>query len=324
MTNLGRYALYVTAAALIAGCRGPLGAPSGMPQTIETTTHVGFAETSPQYQVSTPLVYVTSFVDSYVKIFRAKDSDPKSIAKISKGVDDPNGDCLDAQGTLYVVNEQNSVSEYALGKPKLVRTITQGLYDPGFCAIDGGGNLWVTNLGGRHGAFIRKYKPGSTKPDGIIKTGSTHPTGIAIDQSGNIYVADLEPYATSSVQVYPPGGKSPSRTITDGLHWPIGVAVDEKGTLYVTNDGAPCNVEEYRAGENHPYRTITDEINGPTAVAVGKNGWLYVGEPGVDGCSGPSNVVLEFAPGSIKPSKREIKKGLYDVAGVAVYPPLLP
>lgn len=309
-----RHLGFVLAAAVFsAGCGGsPL--PIG-------TANVAVA--APQYKISTPLVYVSSFAASYVKVFRGNESDPRSLVKISKGVDHPNGDCIDAQGTLYVVNEESSVTEYTLGKPKLVKTITAGLYTPGFCAIDGDGDLWVSDLGDRF-AFVREYKPGATKPAGVIRNGLVHPTGVAFDPSGNMYVANLQPYSQSTVQVYAPGENSPSRTITDGIHWPLGIAVDKDGTLYVTNDSAPCNVEEYRAGQSHPYRTITEGINGPSSVAIGTNGWLYVVDEGIQGCSGPSSAVVEFAPGSMKPAKREIKKELFDPVGGAVYPPLLP
>jgi len=135
------------------------------------------------------------------------------------------------------------------------------------------------------------------------------------------YLGDYE----GNVVVYPPGHKSPSRTITDGLGSAAGVAVDAKGTLYVA-DSTQCNIEEYRAGQDHPYQEITDEIDGPQGLNIGKNGWLYVTNTGNQSCKGNgfANVILEFAPGSLKPSAKEVSKGVYTPGGSAYSPPLLP
>lgn len=306
-----------------AGCGGsqpPSGAPGALPQTPVIAKHPD----APEYEVSSPLLYVVNFTTTRgvgnVVIYDPKINNPSPIAIITDGVDQPNGDCIDSQGTLYVVNSQNSISEYALGKTKPSKIITEGLYSPGFCAIDSRGSLWVTN-----GDNIRKYRKGSTEPDGVIEEGLTDAVGIAIDHAGNIYVGNLEPYGTSNIQVYPPGAKSPSRTITDGITWPVGIAVDPAGTLYVTND-VQCNIEEYLPGKNDPYRTITKDIDGPTAVTFTKSGWMYEVNGGIQGCTskGPWPVILEFRPGSAKPTRREIKSNLHTPVGIAHYPPLLP
>lgn len=97
---------------------------------------------------------------------------------------------------------------------------------------------------------------------------------------------------------------------------PVGITVDANSTLYVTNVTAN-NVEEYRSDRNDPYQAITEGINGPNSVTVNKRGYLYVS-------NGGNNTVVEFAPGSVKPSKREISKDLYNPEGSAYSPPLLP
>jgi DNA-binding beta-propeller fold protein YncE len=52
-------------------------------------------------------------------------------------------------------------------------------------------------------------------------------------------------------------------------------------------------------------------------VTVDTKGYLYVTDT-------YSSAVVEFEPGSIKPSKREISKGLFEPLGTAYSPPLLP
>lgn len=331
------------AVAILCGCGGlqPIGGSNTPESTAEMralrrsgTSAPGLAEdiaSTPGYTASGPLLYVTNTnAPPYdaVTVYDAKTNNGGPIAIITKGLVTPFGDCIDARGKLYVTSEPASgpgwVSEYPLGTTTPSTVITKGINTPGFCAIDHHGNLWVTNISIPDAA---EYERGSTKPHTTLKAGLTYPDGIAIDHLGNVYVGNLEPYGTSNVQVYSPGSRSPSRTITDGVTWPVGIAVNQTDDLYVTNDNGvngPCNVEEYHAGQSHPYRTITDEINGPTAVTFSKKGWLYEVNEGTQGCSGSWPAILEFRPGSVKPSNRMIMKDLHNPAGAAFYPPQLP
>jgi serine/threonine-protein kinase len=262
---------------------------------------------------------------SSVSIYNPLVNDPTPTAVITKGLLDPVGGCIDSVGTLYVTNEPGSglgwVSEYALGETKPLRTITEGFNIPAFCAIDSQGNLWVANIGG---PTITEYVKGSAKPHTTLRNGLTNPDGIAIDHVGNIYVGNNGASGgNSNVVVFPPGSKSPSRTITDGVTWPAGIAVDANGTLYVTNY-LQCNIEEYLAGKSEPYRTITKDINAAVDVTFARDGWMYEVSLGNQSCNGPYPVILEFRPGSVKPSSRMVSQGLRDAIGVAYYPPLLP
>jgi hypothetical protein len=336
--DFGRYVLSAcVAVVMLAGCGG-LQPPVGTADVLVTGQRNGVRQTAaslkgltvrvtdaPNYKFSGPLLFVTNSDPDYtpVTIYEARENDPKPIATITKGIFEVAGDCVDSDGTLYVVDQGNAVREYALGKIKPFQIITKGLWTPAFCAIDPAGSLWVTNLSAH---YLTEYKKGSTKPHRIPKDGLTSPDGIAIDHAGNIYVGNLEPSGPSNIQVYQPGRKKPVRTITDGVRWPVGIAVDAKGTLYVTNLSAPCNIEEYRAGKSHPYREITDQIYGPVNVTFSKNGWLYVADEPVQGCGNDSDpvAILEFPPNSVKPSHREILRDLDNPIGVAYYPPLLP
>jgi sugar lactone lactonase YvrE len=341
--DFGRYALCnCAAAALLAACGGsqpPIAAPGSLDKITQNRS-VGLlypsgmglaqkASANPQYKAASPLMFVVNFITSSglgnVVVYDPKTNDPKPLAAITTGIDEPNGDCVDASGTLYVGNDPGSsgwISEYAADKTKPFKTITDGLDGPALCTTDGQGNLWVTNNGGA--ANVTEYLKGSTKPHTTITKGLIYPIGIAIDHGGNLYVGNHVLYGTTNVQVYPPGKKSPIRTITDGVVWPTGIAVDAKGTLYVANGASPCDVEEYRPGQDHPFRAITDQIAGPTGLSFGKNGWLYVTNSGIQGCSGPSPVILEFRPGSIKPSGKMISKDLHAPIGNAYFPPLPP
>jgi hypothetical protein len=310
--GIGHRALWICSVAVVlvacGGLQSPIGAPGGMPPSVTN---------SEQDAHSGPLLYVSNDGDyNEIKIYHAGAKDPSPIEVISSDLDTPFGDCLDSQGTLYVANEPAGagwVSEYPAGKAKASKVITKGINTPAFCAIDSKGNLWVTNIGFED---VVEYEKGSTRPHATIKNGLTYPDGIAIDQAGNIYIGNPLPSRSPTIQVFSPGSKSPSRTITDGVTSPVGITVDANGTLYVANS-EENNVEEYRYGQSHPYQTITDGMDRPLGVAVNKGGYLYVTNLG-------NLEIVEFAPGSLTPSNREISKGLWQPSGTAYSPPLLP
>lgn len=77
------------------------------------------------------------------------------------------------------------------------------------------------------------------------------------------------------------------------------------------------NVAEYRSGSGDPYQTITQAMDHPEGITLDKKGALYVSNVG-------NSTIVEFAPGSLNPLKRQISKDLYEPEGVAYYPPLLP
>jgi sugar lactone lactonase YvrE len=290
------------------------------------------AQWSPQrsydYKASFGLLYVVlSDVEApydRVNVYNARKRDPSPLATITDGISYPQSACVDNDGTLYVTNQGSGegwISEYPLGKTKPSAIITSGMSGPGFCAIDGAGNLWVTNI---YSPDVVEYEKGSTSPHATITKGISYPIGIAIDHFENLYVANHDGPSHTNVVVYLPKHNSPARTITAGVTWPCGIGVDAEATLYVTNIN-PGTIEEYRIGKSQPYREITKDLNGPAAVTFAKDGWFFVTNIGAQsGGSGPGNVVLEFAPGSMTPSRREISKGLYLPFGTAYYPPLLP
>ncbi len=315
------------AVAFLAGCgeTEPLIAPNAPFQVqtrTDSTPQRRAAAPEARYAHSEPLLYVGN-VSGYndVKGCRPASKDPSPIATISDDLDAPTGDCIDGDGTLYVVNEPPGlgwVAEFPAGKTEASKIVKKGINTPAFCAIDSNGDLWVTNIGGQN---VTEYEKGSTKPHATITDGLFYPDGVAFDQSGNMFVANRYTEGTNgflpgNVVVYAPRSKSPSRTITDGVVSPVGIAVDASGTLYVTNFSGN-NVEEYQSGSTEPYQTITQGIDTPSAVTVDKEGYLYVTDT-------ESSVVVEFKPGSITPSKREISKGLFEPEGTAYSPPLLP
>jgi serine/threonine-protein kinase len=309
--DFSHYALSIgIAVVLLSGCGGsqsPISAPGAMAQLVPAAR-----ETK-----ANALLYVTEFTRSAVLIYDARTKNPSPHGAITDGLTFPSGDCVDADGVLYVANQPVSgpgwISEYPPGKMQPSKVIKKGLNTPAYCALDSNGNLWVTNISGPN---VTEYRKGSTKPNAVITQGLTYPVGIAIDSSDNIYVSNGNGARYQNVQVYSSGSKTPTRTITDGIISPVGITVDANNTLYVTNIDQN-DVVEYLSGKSYPYRTITKLLNQPQALTVNRKGWLYV-------ANGGNSVVVEFPPGSITPAGREISKGLYLPQGLAHFPPLLP
>jgi|HubBroStandDraft_2_1064218.scaffolds.fasta_scaffold00553_4 hypothetical protein len=323
--DFSRYVLSgCAAAAMLVACGGsqpPIGVPGAIPKTSASAAHVerDGSWVLPETK-SDDLLYVANASGDYndVTVYHAKGKDPSPIEVISNGLNAPISDCLDGDGTLYVLNEPAGlgwVSEYPAGKTKPSKVITRGINTPAFCAIDINGNLWVTNIGGQN---VTEYEKGSTMPHTIITKGLFYPDGIAIDSSGNMYVANhfTESSGPANVVVYSSGSRSPNRTITDGVVSPVGITVDADRTLYVTNV-TENNVKEYRYGQSQPFQSITDSMDEPVAATVDGKEYLYVSNLA-------SNVIVEFPRGSTTPSRREISQGLHTPVGTAYFPPVVP
>jgi hypothetical protein len=106
------------------------------------------------------------------------------------------------------------------------------------------------------------------EPVGELALGSgEYPLGLTVDASQNLYVA-ISPLGsgTADVDVFPRGATKPSKVYTSGLTGPVDVAVDGHGTLYVANLAQP------------------------------KGG-------GCDQGSGPGGNVVEYAKGSMTPTR---------------------
>jgi DNA-binding beta-propeller fold protein YncE len=310
--------------AFLAGCGGsqPLtGAQDGVSQATFAAPEATRQNAPVATNRARQRLFVTEYASNTVLVYDASAKNPSPERRITIGLLEPSGDCIDGNGTLYVANASGWISEYPAGRSRPTRIIRKGLGELAFCAIDSAGNLWVTELyvfryKRRSGPSLAEYKPGSRKPATIIMKGLSYPVGIAIDQLGNIYVANRIGSSSGNVVVYAPGKKVPFRSITDGVTSPVGIAVDANGTLYVAND-FQNTVAEFKTGASEPYQTITQGLDGPVDVTVNEQGRLYVVNAG-------SNSIAEFAPGSLKPSKRQISKDLYAPQGSAFSPPLLP
>jgi sugar lactone lactonase YvrE len=206
-------------------------------------------------------------------------------------LDEAAGIALDADGNIYVANENNSAS------PKGSITI----YPPGSYAT----TAPAATIAGTH-------------------TGLDSPLGIAADAAGDISVLN----SNNAVTEYPAGSAGdavPSVTLnldTGGAFVPTAIATGPSDDLYVVNQRQVCTrrlcsairpgkVTIFRAGsagEAKPRAVIEGDrtrLAFPSSIAVDRSGEIYVANQGpgkcVPGCGcipvGPGSVTI-YAPGS--------------------------
>ena len=118
------------------------------------------------------------------------------------------------------------------------------------------------------------------------------------DASGALlYVSDEGPNVVDIYSAAHPRS-GPIGQITDGIDVPDGMDVDANRDLYVSN-ASGNTVQVYAPGGTSPIRTYTQGLSAPINVVVGKDGTLYVANN-----NGGATFVVEYAPGSMTPSRK--------------------
>ena len=186
----------------------------------------------------------------------------------------PRGVAVDAQGNVYVANEDgNRVRKVSGGVITTVAgTGTLGysgdggqatsaqLNGPVGVAVDGQGNLYIADRGNNRirkvsGGIITTVAGNGTmgySGDGGQATSAqvNQPYGIALDAQGNLYIADYQNYRVRKVSggiISTVAGTGTAGFSGDGgqatsaqLKGPLGVSVDAQGNLYI------ADVNDYR------------------------------------------------------------------------------
>jgi hypothetical protein len=330
MRILTRYALGISAAALLAGCGGPRQVQNDtqLPMRASEADAAKPLRSIEQHANSCPCLYVANLGRSSVTVYASRASgNSKPIQDINgskTGLSHPHDLAVDGSGNVYAVNvAPTSVTVYAAGatgNAKPIETIsgsTTGLAVPTGIAIDSvNGDIYVSNISGgrsRRGS-ITIYAPGSNgdvAPLGVIegsKTRLDYPHCLALDASGNIDVTN----GNNSVTVYPAGSTgnvAPARTIAGLLTQmrdPTEVAVDSGSNTYAANFNAN-SLTVYAAGANGnvaPNRRIhgvRTKLHGPFGVALDTDGNIYAASGrGVDSSI---SVYAAGSNGHVKPIK---------------------
>jgi DNA-binding beta-propeller fold protein YncE len=188
----------------------------------------------------------------------------------------PVGVTVDAQGHVFVVDQQNNrVQKFSSTGVYVTQFGGFGgepgqLKGPYGVAGDAVGNVYVTSPGT---AKVEKYSnDGAPLTDWNL--GLVYPIGVAIDPDGNVLVVDavahrVEKFTSTGGFI---GGWA---TIGSQFSDPFGIAVDGNGIVYVSCDG---QLQKFTTSGSY-LGQVSATLTGAKGVAVDINGDLFVTEP---------------------------------------------
>lgn len=191
--------LSICAAATLAGCGGI--APLATPNSLAPARSAVLSGVDGQ-----DLLYISDAGSNHVYVYALPS---RKLTQTLSGFDEPQGECSDAAGNVFITNTQKSeIVEYAHGGTQPIQRLKDQGYYPVGCAVDGStGNLAVTNL------FATKNKYGSVA---IFKNASGSPTQYTdssiyyyyfcgYDDAGNLYLDGYTPDSTFAFALLPSG-----------------------------------------------------------------------------------------------------------------------
>jgi DNA-binding beta-propeller fold protein YncE len=267
-------ALSACAALTLAACSG------GTPGTPALTAPAGAGSSMARHGWISPLakkkklLYVTDYNSSVVLIYQQGNTGAGPIGEIATGIDTPEGDAVDASGTLYVANNgNNTVTEYPAGAMSPSVTLSTDIADPLDVSVDTKGIVYVAD-GGPAGEVL-EFEPGSTSPNATVSM--PHPSGETNAKNGNLYVthnassvgkvAECKPLATTC------------KDLGISVEYAQGVAIDLHGNLLVGDVYAQV-IDIYKRGATSPFRTIAVPYEQPSKFALDKtDATLYMADP---------------------------------------------
>jgi hypothetical protein len=240
------------------------------------------------------------------------------------GTNAANGVALDAEGDLYVADDEGLIQKWTAANSNLTTLVSgSGLVEPWSVAVDAAGNVYIADIGAN---AIEKWSPASGAVTSVVSTGINFPGGVAVDGSGNVYIADTghalvkewspinNAVTTLAVQA-PPNPSGPPIPFD-----PLGVALDSTGNLYVVAhinyldelpyafvDMAP-KVETAAAGNDSlsPVEPPTENLLPPFAPTSDQP-WLKI--------TGVANGVVSF---SVSANSGPPRVGLINLLGQAI------
>ncbi|MBD5657391.1 MAG: hypothetical protein IAI50_19745, partial [Candidatus Eremiobacteraeota bacterium] len=159
------------------------------------------------------------------------------IAKLSAGMEVPDGEWIDRAGNYYVANANGgNVTEYAPGSRRLT-CMYPGASDPTNVKTDADGNVYVIdwNIGQR--GSIDVYKQCSKTIVKKFTFGRGAPTDVAFDGAGNLFVMYLVTSTESgALEEFRAGSKTPV-ALGATVSFPGGLLIDRNRNLIAADQG---------------------------------------------------------------------------------------
>lgn len=243
---LAGYTLAVCAGVtLMAGCSGSkaqIWTPNGMPQSVAIATHGDTGSWMSPEAKKANLLYISNDGTNEVYVYHYR---TRHLVGTLTGFDDPQGECVDVAGNVYIT-ESGRVVEYAHGGKKPIKTLKGSGRD---CSVDPTtGNLAVVITTG-----VSVYKGAQGKPKYYPYSNPSLSVGTlncAYDDRGNLFVdAEIHesPPSNDSFGELPKGGETlatvwypersenydaePGGVAWDGQH--IAVGDQSNGIVYI-------------------------------------------------------------------------------------------
>jgi hypothetical protein len=142
---------------------------------------------------SGPLVYVTDSGTNTAQVYEYPSL--KNVGQIG-GLDNPQGDCVDKNGNVWIVNTQASqILEYAHGGTTPIATLSDPNQYPVGCSFDpASGNLAVSNFYSTSGppGSISIYTKASGAPATFTPPGFAVVYYLSYDEKGTLYLDGID------------------------------------------------------------------------------------------------------------------------------------
>jgi len=183
-------------------------------------------------------LFVSNFYDAEILIYPANQQNPEPTGTITDGVSDPYNLAVDQAGTLYVQNNNNTITEYPEGASEPSKTLTEPKvgYGTGICVTVG-----TDGTSSGASGHVMKFKPGamSGKDLGITVKYSG---GLAIDSHNDLLAGDQ---GNQVIDIFKKGATTPFRTISTSPYYPYQFALGRKERYLYLVSGTPAAVYVY-------------------------------------------------------------------------------
>jgi hypothetical protein len=263
-------------------------------------------------------LFVSNFYDAEILIYPANQQNPEPTGTITDGVSDPYNLAVDQAGTLYVQNNNNTITEYPEGASEPSKTLTEPKvgYGTGICVTVGtDGTVYAADhLAGQ----VYEFKNGSGSPSTTLRVSEAF--GLALDSHNNLYVgwSNSSSGASGHVMKFKPGATS-GKDLGITVKYSGGLAIDSHNDLLAGDQGNQV-IDIFKKGATTPFRTISTSPYYPYQFALGrKERYLYL----VSGT--PAAVyVYDYKTGKLSWTDSQGLKGSGYAEGVALRPAAKP
>jgi len=210
-------------------------------------------------------LYVSDFYASQIVVYPASVQNPSPSGTISEGVSNPYNLAVDTHGTLYVQNNNNTITEYRKGRKKVIKTLTEPSdgVGTGICVTVGNdGSVYSAD---HYSGEVFEFAGGSTQP--TLTLDVNEPFGLALDQKNDLYVGYSEGSDSPGRVLKFKPGKTTGKDLGIEVQLSGGLAVDARDDLLVGDQGKQL-IDIFRAGAKTPFRTIDTSPNPPYQFAL--------------------------------------------------------